>query len=111
MAITRAEVKATWEQLIFLPAIIRLAKIYASGLTGQPVDPQPYFERGLSLLQTDSPTSLAYGQALREYGSYLYRQGERQQGNNYLQKARDVFERLGAKGELAKVKRLWVFEW
>jgi DNA-binding SARP family transcriptional activator len=66
-------------------------------------DPQPYFEQALTLLP-DWP--FAYGQALRRYGAYLLRSDDRERGMTCLQEARDIFDRLGAKGEREKTSLL-----
>ena len=88
-------------------ALTNLGAVCASSLTADAPDPLPYFERGLALLQDGSPASLWHGQALREYGAYLIQCGELDQGEAYLHEARAIFERLGARGELAKVEACW----
>ena len=66
-------------------------------------DPRPYFEQALALLG-DWP--FAYGQALRRYGAYLLRSDDRECGLAYLQEARTIFDRLGARGEWEKTNLL-----
>ncbi|RME42181.1 MAG: hypothetical protein D6796_14785 [Caldilineae bacterium] len=83
---------------------ILLATIYGSGLVGETEDPLPYFERALSRLSEATP--YAQGLALRRYGAYLLRSGARQQGKACLRRAQTLFEQLGARGELDKVRRL-----
>ncbi len=74
------------------------------GLAPQPEDPQPYFERALSLVQAAAAGRLPHGQVLRIYGGYLVRQGETARGETYRRAAREIFRQLGATRELEKMR-------
>ena len=67
-------------------------------------DPIPHFERALALTRDGNP--FHFGAALRHYGAYLVRKGSLAQGMAHLQEARAIFEKLEARGELAKVARI-----
>ena len=73
-------------------------------LLGAAEDARPYFEQALALLRDGEP--FAYGVALRRCGAYLLCSGAEEQGRTRLREAQDIFERIGAKGELDKVNRL-----
>ena len=77
---------------------------HGSGLLAEAEDPLPYFERALALLGDGDP--FAHGATLRRYGAYLMRNGSRERGLEHLQESQRIFERIGARGELAKVTRL-----
>jgi Tfp pilus assembly protein PilF len=87
-------------------SLIVLGNVYASGLTAETDDPRPYFERGAALIESASPGSFNQGVVLRDYGIYLIGSGEPVTGESYLRAAQNIFERLGAQGELAKIARV-----
>ncbi len=80
-----------------------LGEVYA-GVSAPPEEPERYFEQALELLPPTSP--LARSVALRRYGAYLLRRGERERGHRHLREAEQLLARIGAMGELRKVKRL-----
>jgi tetratricopeptide (TPR) repeat protein len=81
-----------------------LGTVYASGLLAEAEDPGPYFERVLTSKTKKNPYH--YGAILRRYGAYLLRSGDHEQGEVYLRQALSILERIGAQGELDKVRRL-----
>ena len=78
-----------------------LGSVYGSGLLKTPEAPLPYFERAVALLKPDSP-DLAF--ALLRYGEYLARTGEKNAAKERLRQAQRIFERIGARGGLEKLK-------
>ncbi len=78
--------------------------VHGSGLLADAEDATPYFEKALALLRHGDPFSC--GVALRRYGAYLMLNDRRERGLEHLQESQRLFERIGARGELAKVTRL-----
>ena len=81
-----------------------LGEIYASGVLTAAEDALPYFEQALTLLQDGEP--FMHGVTLRRFGVYLLGKGNLEQGRAQLREAEVILERIGAAGELSKVKRL-----